>query len=1026
MTDENIIYADANPPTLPYTDSVGVSTGQEVCYKTFVQYSGETGGSPDPHLIYSPGTAAQVTPPNHPPQIQIINIAQTSGSENVAVQYQVLDQDSDNVNVAFTLNSPCGPTVIGNSGTIAATPSWSATKIFNWNSAGTICPNVETNSANISAQVTDTPAGDFNIDNKSFLLDTKAPVLPVTPSNFNLVLVSKTNNSITLQLGANSPTDSNPNGSDYVYKMYYATGPTVSDMTGTLISIPPDTPFNNYSTAQSKTFTVSGLTSGQQYTFNIWMYDNYGHKTSAPLALQETTKGLPPNNFQANSQGMRVHLSWSDPATPPSEYLIIRKKGGVASTWTPTDGVHYNVNDIISVDEKVVFSGAGNTANDDLVDDVAYTYTTFSNYTTDQYSSGVSATANPNPPDISSLTPSYVPDGSNYDIELTWTAPNPSYSLQKYVVVAEVGDSCSIDWAPTKNVDVTSTGAIPGYPNEYWAYVNGSNDFIDPVDVASGTKVCYKLFVQYQGEDISNIVYSPGIPLTLVPPNVPPVINTNVSASQAYGGDDVTINYEVKDPDSTQLDITFSIINPNNPSCNLNLSDHLTGINGTFSPHSIVWTAASGNGTTGDCPGFELNDAVIQVTASDSLNSVSQNSSGFKLDTRAPQLPTPSSDFNLTNFSTSGSSISFNLGAQSATDVNPKPGANSVYKIYYSEGPSTDETSGALLGGDGFNNYDTQMTYTANGLNPGSQYTFNIWMYDAFGHKTNAGAVEYTPGVEPASSFTAISAGMRIILNWNPPVSSTPDEYIILRRSGSAPTTNSLPDGSDSYNLNDLVNGDLVVYNGDGVGGNAPPINDDNVDNTTYYYKIFAYYSGSGKYSSPLSANATAVAEDVTGYNATSDNTKVTLFSSPPNDTTNLQEYLTWKIANSDRSGTWTPTNGVAYTENQSIGSGDIIRLQNTPPNNYDDMPTSPSTQYCYKTFVEYSGESSDIIYSSGNQLTVTPTNNPPQVQITSVVQTPGSEDAMITYEVKDLDSDPVNVTFQMNGPCSGTTIDNG
>jgi len=1020
VPNENIFLAQSSLPSLPYTDSIGVAAGTEVCYKAFVQYNGEVGGVVDPHLVYSGGAVAHITPPNHPPQIQILNIAQQTGSEKVVVQYRVLDADIDSVGAQFTLNSPCAGVSIGSAGPISATNNWSSTQTFNWNPAGGSCPNVETSSANISVKITDS-FGDFNSDNKNFLLDTKAPDLPLTPSDFNLVTVSKTNNSITIQVGANPASDTNPIIGDYVFKMYYAAGATV-DTNGTLISIPSDAPFNDYAIAKTKTFTVSGLISGQQYTFNIWMYDNYGHKTSAPLALQETTRGLPPDGFQGISQGMRGHLSWTPPTVPPASYLLIRKKGAIASTWIPSDGSSYPSGYIIASDERVVYSGASISFNDDDVDDVMYTYTLFSNYAVNQYSTGVSASLTPNPINVSNLVPSYVPNGSDYDIGLAWDPPNPNYSFQKYIVAREIGDDCSIQWTPEKNTDYSSTGAISGFPNEYWVYIGSSNSFVDPIAVSAGTKVCYAVFVQYDGEDISNLVYSTGIPLSLAPPNVPPQINTNVSAIQSYGSDQVTINYEVKDSDSTQLDMTFSIVNPNSPSCNLSLADHLTGINNSYSSHSIIWTAASGNGLSGDCPGFELNGAVIRVTTNDSLNSVSQDSAPFELDTRAPALPTPNSDFNLTNFSTAGSSISFNLGLQSTTDANPKSGANGVYKIYYSLGSSTDETTGTLLNGSGFNTYDALTIYSVSGLDAGSQYAFNIWMYDNYGHKTSAGVALFSTGVDPASSFTATSAGMRIILNWSPPVSSTPDGYVILRRSGSPPTTDSLPDGSGPYSAGDLVNGDLVVYSGDGVGANAPPVNDDDVNDTTYYYKIFAHHN-SGRYSAPLSANATAVAEDVTGYNATSTNTKVTLFSSAPTDTTNIHEYLTWKIANSDCAGAWTPTDGVAYTESQSIGGGDIIKIQVTPLNNYDDTSISVGTQYCYKTFVRYDGESGSIIYSGGTELAVTPPNNPPQVRILSVVQTPDTEDVVISYQVRDKDDDPVDITFQMDSPCNGNLI---
>ena len=272
----------------------------------------------------------------------------------------------------------------------------------------------------------------------------------------------------------------------------------------------------------------------------------------------------------------------------------------------------------------------------------------------------------------------------------------------------------------------------------------------------------------------------------------------------------------------------------------------------------------------------------------------------------------------------------------------------------------------------------------------------------------------------PVSSFTATSAGMRITLNWSPPASLTPNGYVILRKSGSPPTTNSLPDGSGPYIVGNTVGGDLIVYSNNGVGPNAPPINDNNVNDSAYFYKIFAHYSN-GKYSNSLSANATAVAENVNGYSATSDGTpKVTLFSSVPGHTTNLQQYLIWKKTVASCAGTWVPSDGVSYSISQAIGGGTIIDILGVPPNNYNDLSVSGGVTYCYKVFVQYSGESSGSIYSDGSSQTVTPPNNPPQVQITNVTQTLGTENVVIQYEVRDKDVQGVNVAFNMNGPCVG------
>ena len=177
---------------------------------------------------------------------------------------------------------------------------------------GRICSGQESDIATIKASVTDT-YNTTSATSPNFIFDTKSPTtLPTLPmSDFNLGYVSKDSSSITLQLSSNNffsnpnALDSHPKGSNETYKIYYKLGNTVDDTNGTLLA-----QFDNYQLAQQ--YTAIGLLSNQSYAFNIWVYDAYGHKSSAPNSLiaNTGTGNMPPNIYFVDQQPSNREPIW--------------------------------------------------------------------------------------------------------------------------------------------------------------------------------------------------------------------------------------------------------------------------------------------------------------------------------------------------------------------------------------------------------------------------------------------------------------------------------------------------------------------------------------------------------------------------------------------------------------------------------------------------------------------------------------------------------------------------------------------
>ncbi len=127
------------------------------------------------------------------------------------------------------------------------------------------------------------------------------------------------------------------------------------------------------------------------------------------------------------------------------------------------------------------------------------------------------------------------------------------------------------------------------------------------------------------------------------------------------------------------------------------------------------------------------------------------SSPNFKVDAAAP---TPPGALTLNN--QTANTITINFGA-STTESN-----FSEYKIFYKIGSSGVTEGDSLHGsstepGLGYIDYNNNSTTTITGLDPGTEYVFNIWAYDVFGRKASS-TVELVASTNypPTGSFNSV------------------------------------------------------------------------------------------------------------------------------------------------------------------------------------------------------------------------------------------------------------------------------
>ena len=193
---------------------------------------------------------------------------------------------------------------IGTSTGEISTASGTNIVLFNWNSkadlpnaAGTYCLRLTANDY-ISDQAI--PA------TTTVAIDNSAPTQPG-----NLILISKTGASATFKFAATSSDD---NFKEYriYYKLYDGTPATIAD---NFFGSSSDVDLANANLNRATTTTITGLSDGLKYTFNLFAFDIFGNHSSSSANIDVIANDAPTAKFNSaaekNDGSGRVDVSFT-------------------------------------------------------------------------------------------------------------------------------------------------------------------------------------------------------------------------------------------------------------------------------------------------------------------------------------------------------------------------------------------------------------------------------------------------------------------------------------------------------------------------------------------------------------------------------------------------------------------------------------------------------------------------------------------------------------------------------------------
>lgn len=275
------------------------------------------------YILYIDQFRVQVTyTPNNAPTGSFSTVvfrADASGVADVAIE--VDDAEDNNVQAKLeyvagsdcNFTSPSDPTIdttdsntiadygdpkidnnqtyqIGSSTGWIITSSGSNTVNFDWDTLSDLPAANDTYCLRLTAN--DGYADQTPLATTTVVVDNVAPTSPGVLSKSKAV-----RNSIDLNFGTVT-TESNFKEYKIFWKQYDGTAPTESD---NVISSTTDADLGAKNFNDTATTTVSGLEEYVQYSFNIWAYDNYGHKSSSS-AVNITTNRAPDSKFNSAVQ----------------------------------------------------------------------------------------------------------------------------------------------------------------------------------------------------------------------------------------------------------------------------------------------------------------------------------------------------------------------------------------------------------------------------------------------------------------------------------------------------------------------------------------------------------------------------------------------------------------------------------------------------------------------------------------------------------------------------------------------------
>lgn len=606
-------------------------------------------------------------------------------------------------------------------------------------------------------------------------------VKPTNPGN--LTLRTKSTYSFVLNYGA---TTTETNIANPAYRIYYKQGTSGVAETDT---VQADSNLNNILFNASTTTTITGLSAGTPYVFNIWAYDIFGNKATAteasfttnyipatPASLgQWRNDGTTAINNQAwtNENNFKLKASVNDGdsietltlyfevASSSSSFTNDASSACASTTaWSACPGRVWKTVSASGDYSVTPFTGIVNPANvpdsaEGLkwqakacdLDGVCSAWTAFNASTPNLKVNAIAPTI------PGSLTLSSVRSGS---ATLTFGAPTQSLTFYEYKIFYKIGTSgvnesdslfgstseaalSSMSFGGKSTTTISNLTDGSNYVFNIWAYDIFGRKAVATVEAATTTNYApTAVFTKVQNrKDGSGIV---DISFTANDLN-----QANLKAKLEYATG-TACNFA--NPSRPTLDETDANATSTHGDAKIsNGNQYQIG-------NSAGWIVTTSGSNTVNFPWLSRTDLpqgdaayCLRLTASDGIDDqLVLATATVMIDNVAPTTP---GDLQLD--SRTSTSLVLRYGA-TTTETNFL-----AYKIFYGVG-AVDVSENDLQHNDP-NLYNIlfngKATTTRDVLLANHQYSFRIYAYDSFGNKGNSGVVTYTTNAPPTGVFNS-------------------------------------------------------------------------------------------------------------------------------------------------------------------------------------------------------------------------------------------------------------------------------
>jgi len=624
-------------------------------------------------------------------------------------------------------------------------------------------------------------------------------------------------------------------------------------------------------TGSASSVTVTGLSVGSQYTFQVFEFNgtsttaNYHTFTSSNNPMSRYTLAAEPTNqptaiFFTNNNTTSQDVNFTAAVGLPSGYLALRRDGS-SPTDLPVDGTHYTVGNMIGASTVVAVGPANVFPSNGLVPGLIYFYDIFSynqtgtgsiNYRTVSPLEGSLGTLFTEPTtQASSLSFTSLATTS---LTLNWTSGSGTNRL----IIARQGAAIATD--PTDGVSYSANAAFGSGTAIGSGFVvySGSGSSVTVTALTVATSYHFRIY-EFNGTGLQanyNISFSTGNPgnrFTLdLEPTAHPASFTAVSAG------------------SSQINLTFSAASSiTNADGYIILrrqdgaNPTVTGVNDGMVPASlpltagttlvttIASTATTSFNNTGLASGLNYNYAIIPYN----FNGTSNETYNYRT---AATVQTAASFTSAVEPGNQPTAISFSAPASNGFTVSftaavgSPAGYLAIRRIGASPtGAPADGNSYAVNDpiGDGVVAFVGGATsFIESSLAASTVYHYDIFSFNGAGTLSNYLTTSPLEGsrttlaTEPTAQPTALVFSAWTTTSFNASFTAaagSPAGYLVLRRQGASPTGS--PTDGTTYVVGNTIGDGTVVA----VGATTSFAESSLVAGTTYHYDIFSF-NGSG------------------------------------------------------------------------------------------------------------------------------------------------------------------------------------